>query len=228
MIIAIDGPAGAGKSTVCKILARKLCFLYLDTGAMYRAVAWALLREGNDLPENHIPQIISKLPLQFSIKTGRLQILYKGKELDQEIRSPRISAEASRVSRLEAVRTFLLFWQRKLGAEGNIVAEGRDTATVVFPDADLKVFLTADLQTRIERRRAEYLQRGVDIPYDTLARQIRERDEADSSRSLAPLHPAAGALLLDTSGLEIEEVVSRLADAAKSFAGTCCTNYHEL
>lgn len=228
MIIAIDGPAGAGKSTVCRILAQKLCFLYLDTGAMYRAVAWALLQEKGDLRESEIPRVLSKLPLHFSIKADRLEILYDGRELDQDLRSPHISEEASRVSRLEPVRTFLLFWQRKLGGEGNIVAEGRDTATVVFPGADLKVFLTADLQTRIKRRSAEYVRKGIDISYEELARQIRERDAADSSRSLAPLRPAEGAFMLDTSGLEIDEVVARLVDAAKNLTQPNCTNYHEL
>ncbi len=210
MIIAIDGPAGAGKSTVCKILAQRLGFLYLDTGAMYRALAWALLHEGGIPPEEQIARRLPLLPLLFSIGQTNLKILYGARELAEELRDPQISDEASRISRLEPVRAFLLSWQRDLTRQGDIVAEGRDTATVVFPGADLKIFLTADLPTRIKRRRAEYLQKGVEIPWDEMERQIRERDEADSNRALAPLRPAREALVVDTSDLEIGQVVELL------------------
>jgi len=219
MIIAIDGPAGAGKSTVCKILAQRLHFLYLDTGAMYRALAWALLQEKGDLAENDIARRLPLLPLRFSIKEGRLEILYGEKELTDEIRNPMISDEASRISRLEPVRGFLLTWQRKLAEQGSIVAEGRDTATVVFPDAELKVFLTADLPARIKRRKAEYLQKGMDIPYEEMERQIRERDEADTNRALAPMRAAEGGVVLDTSEMDISQVVERLVGMAQSRGG---------
>jgi cytidylate kinase len=215
MIIAIDGPAGAGKSTVCRILAQKLGFLYLDTGAMYRALAWALLHEGGIPPVEEVALRLPLLPLEFSIGEKNLRILYDRKELAEELRGPQISDEASRISRLEPVRTFLLSCQRDLGRRGNVVAEGRDTATVVFPDADLKVFLTADLPTRIKRRREEYLQKGIQIPWEEMERQIRERDEADSRRTLAPLRPAVGALVVDTSDLNIDEVVELLAGEAR-------------
>jgi cytidylate kinase len=212
MIIAIDGPAGAGKSTVCRILAQRLNFLYLDTGAMYRALAWGLLQRKDRLPDDQIAQWLPQVPLQFSIKEGRLEILYSGKEIADQIRSPEISDEASRVSRLEPVRSFLLEWQRKLARQGDIVAEGRDTATVVFPDAEMKIFLTADLKTRIKRRRSEYIQKGMDIPYEELETRIRERDEADANRALAPMKPAERATILDTSHLDIVQVVERLIE----------------
>lgn len=215
MIIAIDGPAGAGKSTVCRILAEKLRFVYLDTGAMYRAVAWALLREKADTSEEEIAGRLPHLPLDFLIRGGALVILYEGKELTDEIRSMAISDEASRISRLEPVRAYLLTWQRKLAEQGDIVAEGRDTATVVFPQAELKIFLTADLHSRVERRRREYQMKGTDISSDVMEKRIRERDEADSKRELAPLRPAGDAITLDTSNLDITQVVERIARMAK-------------
>lgn len=216
MIIAIDGPAGAGKSTVCKILAQKLRFLYLDTGAMFRAVAWALLQEKADCAPGELSACLRGLALRFRVQEGRLAISHRGAELADELRNPEISDEASRISRMEPVREFLLVWQKKLAEQGDIVAEGRDTATVVFPDADLKVFLTASPETRINRRLAEYRAKGIDIEFREMERQIRERDEADSRRDLAPMRPADGAIILDTSALDVEQVVERLVREARS------------
>ncbi|MEN6440272.1 MAG: (d)CMP kinase [Syntrophobacter sp.] len=215
MIIAIDGPAGAGKSTVCRILAQRLRFLYLDTGAMYRALAWALLGEKRDQTESEVAARLPLIPLQFSIREARLEIRVNGRALDEEIRNPEISDEASRISRMEPVRSFLLSWQRKLAEQGDIVAEGRDTATVVFPAAELKVFLTADLSARINRRLAEYTQKGMNITHEEMEKQIRERDEADAGRKLAPMKAARGSLILDTSRLNISEVVERLVEEAR-------------
>ncbi|MHC1726778.1 MAG: (d)CMP kinase [Syntrophobacteraceae bacterium] len=228
MIIAIDGPAGAGKSTVCKLLAQKLCFLYLDTGAMYRSVAWALLKEESDLREDRLAELLPRIPLFFSIKENKLEITYLGKVLEEELRNPEISDEASRVSRLEPVRTFLVLWQRRLGEQGNIVAEGRDTATVVFPKADLKVYLTASLQARAGRRLAEYLAKGIETSFEEIEQRIRERDQADTSRDLAPMRPAEGAVLLDTSHLDIPEVVDRLIAETEGQVKSACTGYQEL
>jgi CMP/dCMP kinase len=216
MIIAIDGPAGAGKSTVCKLLAQKLDFLYLDTGAMFRALAWALLQEKGCFPQSGLGEYLPALPLQFSINESSLKIIFRDNELNEELRSPDISDAASRISQLQPVRSFLLTWQRKLSEQGNVVAEGRDTATVVFPDADLKIFLTADLQTRIKRRLAEYIDKGMHISHEEMERSIRDRDEADMSRDLAPMRPAEGAVIVDTSRLDITEVVDRLVGAARA------------
>ncbi len=215
MIIAIDGPAGAGKSTVCRMLAQELRFLYLDTGAMYRAVAWALLHEEVDRAEDAIAAQLPHLPLTFSIMGDRLEIRYRDRLLQSELRNPEMSDAASRISQLKPVRDFLLLWQRRLAKQGNIVAEGRDTTTVVFPDAELKVFLTADLQTRMRRRFAEYREKGIEITQDEMELRIRERDEADANRDLAPMRQAEDAMLLDTSHLDIQGVVDRLVDAAK-------------
>jgi CMP/dCMP kinase len=217
MIIAIDGPAGAGKSTVSKLLARELGYTYLDSGAMYRALAWALLRENLDgEAEAQIAQHLPELPLKFSIDRGSLLIHYREKALGAELRNPEMAAHASRISQMQSVRTFLTKWQRRLSKTGGVVAEGRDTATVVFPHAQVKVFLTASLAARVGRRHAEYLGKGMEVEYSELERQIRDRDEADSNRCVAPLRPAEGAVVLDTSDLDIPRVVSRLMDVIRA------------
>ncbi len=213
MIIAIDGPAGAGKSTVCRLLAKELGYVYLDTGAMYRALAWALLEEGLTCKEeSQWAKYLPDLSLRFAIKEGVLTISYRGKPLEEELRQPEIAQKASRISQSASVRTFLTHWQRTLALDGRIVAEGRDMGTVVFPYAPVKVFLTADLATRTKRRMAQYLEKGISVEYSALEAQIRERDEADQKRALAPLKPAQGALLLDTSGMDISGVMTRLLE----------------
>jgi len=198
---------------VCRLLAKKLGYLYLDTGAMYRAAAWALHREYFDF-EGNPPKAehLSLLPLRFAVQRGALVVYYDGKILEDELRQPEMSRLASFVSQFETVRTFLTLHQRALASESGIVAEGRDMTTVVFPNATLKVYLTADLPTRAERRMAEYAGKGVALEYSVLEAQVRERDEADEQRSLAPLRPAADAVYLDTSRMDVSQVVDRLLD----------------
>jgi cytidylate kinase len=211
MIITIDGPAGAGKSTVCRLLAKALGYVYLDTGAMYRAIAWALRDKGvASKEEAQFTAYLSTLPLQFIIADGALTISHDGKPLDDELREPDITQEASRISQSATVRTFLTDWQRRLAADGRVVAEGRDMGTVVFPHAPVKVFLTADLATRTHRRQVQYREKGILVDYSELEAQIRDRDAADAQRALAPLRPAPEALLLDTSGMDISGVMERL------------------
>lgn len=219
MIVAVDGPAGAGKSTVCRLLAAELGYTFLDTGAMYRAVAWALSRRISDPGMAQAcegpPPAFNEFPLRFEILDADLRILFADEVLGDEIRDPEITRLASSISQLPWVRNYLLEWQRRLAARGRVVAEGRDTTTVVFPEAEVKVFLTADLATRARRRFNEFLARGMDVDYETIASQIRERDEADSTRALAPLRPAPDAVVIDTSHLEIAEVVKRLVELVR-------------
>ncbi len=211
MIIAIDGPAGSGKSTICRLLARELGCVYLDTGAMYRAIAWALSQENISLGEqNGLEKKLASLSLHFALKDANLQITYKGKVLNEELRSPDMARKASEVSKFHVVREFLTQCQRRLAARGKVVAEGRDMTTVVFPHAPVKVFLTADLRTRAMRRCAEYADRGRPMEYSQVESQMRERDEADAGRALAPLKPAPDAFILDTSELDIHGVLRKL------------------
>lgn len=217
MVVAVDGPAGAGKSTTCKLLAKKLSFAYLDTGAMYRAVAWSLIEEGLPLDFSKISyDQMSGLPFHFSIENGALVVYYGTKRLSEELRQPEIANGASRISQIPLVRDYLTSWQRRLANTGDVVAEGRDMTTVVFPDATVKVYLTADLATRARRRFLEYQGKDIAVDYAALESQIRERDKADQERSVAPLRPAADALVLDTSQMGIEEVVGRLIEIIQS------------
>ncbi len=234
VIIAVDGPAGAGKSTVCKILADRLGFVYLDTGAMYRALAWALDTGFSERSASHpdkdaIPELLDRIPLLFSIKDNKLEISYSGRLVSEELRSPQMSDAASRLSQLPAVREFLVAWQRKLAGQGvSIVAEGRDTATVVFPNADIKVFLTADLNARAKRRFTEYTDKGIDLSLEEMQRRIQERDEADANRDHSPMRRAEGAILLDTSHLSVQEVVERLSKKVQSLLKTGSSTDREL
>ncbi len=193
MLIAIDGPAGAGKSTVARAVAGALGFTYLDTGAMYRCIALAELRGAED-------------PLACAIAFGDGQVTLDGEDVTDQIRTPQVSARASEIAARPEVRGHLVALQRRMIRDGDFVAEGRDIGTVVAPDAELKVFLTASPQERAQRRAA---QTGAD-PAQVLAEQT-ERDERDSTRAHSPLAPAADALRVDTTGLGVDAVVARIA-----------------
>jgi CMP/dCMP kinase len=220
MIIAIDGPAGAGKSTVCKLLAQTLGYVYLDTGAMYRAVAWALLEEATPVEdERDLRERLQSLPLRFTLNGGALHIHHGSRALGEELRTQEMAQRASEVSRLPPVREFLTEWQRRLSLKGDVIAEGRDVTTVVFPDAPVKVFLTADLSARAHRRQAEYRSKGISLDYSLVASQMKERDDADTQRALAPLRPAPEAYILDTTGLTVQEVLQKLLRHIEEKAG---------
>lgn len=223
MIITVDGPAGAGKSTVCRLLAKELGFTFLDTGAMYRAVAWAWLHASKEAsrpgvagsspsggPDTPDLEALQGLPLHFGIQDGSMTISLRDEKLEDQIRSPEITQLSSRMSQEASVRSFLTGWQRRLAQKGDVVAEGRDMGSVVFPHAEVKVYLTASLQARTLRRLAEYEQKKIAMDYATLEAEIRARDERDSGRQLAPMRPAEDAVCVDSSEMSIPEVVAML------------------
>lgn len=204
--IAIDGPAGAGKSTLARALARELGYLYVDTGAIYRTVALRAREAGADPsdPEQVAP-LLEDLDLRMDYGGDGVQRMYlSGRDVTEAIRENEVSALASQVAALPAVREFLLEFQRKQAREHNVVMDGRDIGTVVLPQAGVKIFLTAAPEARARRRTAELLQRGQDADFDEILREIRQRDEQDESRPVAPLRQAEDAALLDTTNLDLK------------------------
>jgi len=226
MIIAIDGPAGAGKTTVARALARALNLTHIDTGAMYRAVALQCLRLGVAPDDNEsIVRIAQDMTISFQpcwqcsapgdSENGQ-RVIVKGFDVTREIRDPAVTALASPISAIPAVRQVLVAKQRELAKSGNVVMEGRDIGTVVLPNADLKVFLTASPDVRARRRYEELLRQGHVVDYSTVLRGINERDTRDSTRADSPMVPAADAVLLNTDDLSVEEVVERIARMARA------------
>lgn len=205
--IAIDGPAGAGKSTIARLTAKKLGYLYVDTGALYRTVGYAAWLRGIDPGDSD--QVAAMLgditvDLRFDEK-GMQQTLLNGEDVSDQIRSPEMSRYASLVSAHKAVREYLLWLQRKLAKEHNVIMDGRDIGTTVLPDADLKIYLTATPEDRARRRFDEYLSKGVSVDYEQLLQDIKQRDYDDSHREISPLRRAEDAKLVDTSGNTLEE-----------------------
>ena len=204
--IAIDGPAGAGKSTLARALARELGYLYVDTGAIYRTVALRAREAGADPsdPEQVAP-LLEDLDLRMDYGGDGVQRMYlSGRDVTEAIRENEVSALASQVAALPAVREFLLEFQRKQAREHDVVMDGRDIGTVVLPQAGVKIFLTAAPEARARRRTAELLQRGQDADFDEILREIRQRDQQDENRPVAPLRQAEDAALLDTTNLDLK------------------------
>ena len=219
IVVTIDGPAGAGKSSVAKLLARRLGYRLLDSGAIYRAVALRAKRQGVAWSDaDACAQIARDLDIRFDF-VGDTNHVYLGDEdVSAAIRTPEISQGSSQVSAHPPVRAGLLALQRALGAGGGVVVEGRDTGTVVFPHAQAKFFLTASEEERARRRVAELAQKGTVVDFDVTLREIRERDQRDASRDVAPMVPAHDAVLVDSSTQTLEQVVESLAATVESRA----------
>ena len=215
--VAIDGPAGAGKSTLAQRLAEALGFLYVDTGAIYRTVALAVLRAGADpWDEAQVIPLLEGLDVRMGYGPDGGQRMYlTGEDVSETIREHRMSGAASKVSALPAVRAFLLDFQRLQAREHNVVMDGRDIGTVVLPGADVKIFLTAAPEARARRRLLELEQRGQSADYETVLRDIRDRDYSDEHRPIAPLKRAEDAALLDTTNLDLEQSLEALLSMVK-------------
>ncbi len=224
MIIAIDGPAGSGKSTVAKLVAEKLGFSYLDTGAMYRAVAWRALETNTSLNDDAaLIAITVKDPISFGYKVGEVlpsEVFIAGVDVTTAIRTPEVDVAVSPVSAVPGVRTSLVAQQQRIGSQQDTVMEGRDIGTVVFPHAELKVFLTASPEVRAERRLKQNAERfGVTADgqnYEEILSDIIRRDKYDSEREASPLKAAEDAIELDTSDMNIDEVVDWIAEQASA------------
>ncbi len=205
IVVAIDGPAGAGKSTIARRVADRMGFVYIDTGAMYRAVALWAARLGIDPPDHHkLEQLAIASDIHFAPGTSR--VLLNGEDVTEAIRTPEMSQAASKVSALPEVRRALVEKQRAMGEASSVVMEGRDIGTVVFPDAEVKVFLDADSSVRAERRLKDLQQKGQSADVSDVHRELAERDQRDRGRATAPLMQAPDAVYLDTTNLSLDEV----------------------
>jgi cytidylate kinase len=217
IVVAIDGPAGSGKSTIAKLLAKRLAFTHIDTGALYRGVA-LLAKEKGALfaDEKAVVAAASGVKFEFRLLDSGNTLHLDGRNVGREIRAEEVGAAASVVSALPGVRALLLDLQRDLGSRGNVVLEGRDIGTVVFPGAEAKIFLTASIEARAERRGAELAERGQEVNLEKVREEMARRDRQDSTRAIAPLKQAADAVLVDTSGMSIESVLDRLESIVRN------------
>lgn len=210
LIIAIDGPAGSGKSTTAKILADRIGYLYIDTGAMYRAITFLAIRDNF---VNNSVEIINKTKnckIELSYENGLTRVFVDGEEVTDFIREKDVNDCVSEISKIEEVRSELVRKQKELGKNGGVVMEGRDIGTVVFPHADVKVFLTASIDERAVRRTKEYVQKGKNIPMEDVKHNLETRDKIDSSRIVSPLKIAEDAFIVDTTALTVDEQVNEI------------------
>jgi cytidylate kinase len=221
-VITIDGPAGAGKSTTAREVARRLGFRLVDTGALYRALAWALMQAGVS-PEDEagVGALLARTAVELADSGTGGRVLVNGRDVTAEIRTPEIALTTSRLTALRAVRDKMTPLQRSLAAAGGVVLEGRDTGSVVCPDAEVKVYLDADLAERARRRREELAARGLPADYESVKAEVALRDRQDMERELAPLRKPPGAVTVDSTALSPEAVVLRILDAVEQ--ARCCT-----
>ena len=215
--IAIDGPAGAGKSTIAKLCAKELEFIYVDTGALYRAIGLCAFRNNiGSKDADAILQMLKDIKVELAFNDKKEQIvLLNGEDVSGFIRTPEISMYASDVSAIPQVRAFLLELQRNMAKTNNVIMDGRDIGTVVLPDAQIKIFLTASPQVRAKRRYDELIEKGMDVNFDDILSDVITRDYNDSHREIAPLKPAEDSIIVDTSQLNLEQSVSKMISIMK-------------
>ena len=214
-VIAIDGPAGAGKSTVAKIVAEKLGYTYIDTGAMYRGVAWKTLRDDKEASVEAILRAVQDIDVRLACTESGTRVTVDGTDVTGEIRTPEVTHIVSRVAALGPVREKMVELQRAMAADGAVVMDGRDIGTNVLPNADVKIFLTAAGEERARRRYDEMVAKGYAVDFDELKDEIASRDKQDSERAISPLRQAQDAVLLDSTALSIDDVVARILELSE-------------
>ena len=208
LVVAIDGPAGAGKSTIAKLAAEKLGYAYIDTGAMYRSVAWKFLQTGEAFDEVFISKLSQEMVIEFKPEASVNRVFVDGTEVTAAIRTAEVTANVSRVAAIGAVREAMVDQQRRMGEAGGVLMDGRDIGTVVFPNADVKIFLTATVEERAMRRYKELVAKGEQVDLTQLQADIASRDKQDMEREISPLRQAEDAIYLDTSNMNIDEVTA--------------------
>jgi len=218
LVVAIDGPAGSGKSTSAILVAQKLGYLYIDTGAMYRAITFLALQK-NLQNEKDIIKLAGQIDLKLDFVNGKTKVFVNGSEITEDIRTAEVNAKVSDVSKIKDLRKILVKKQREMGSKDRgVVMEGRDIGTVVFPEADVKIFMTASIDARAERRMKEYIDKGIDISLEEVKKNLLNRDEIDSGRDVSPLTMAPGAVKVDTSRVSIAEQVNIIIEEVKKAA----------
>ena len=213
--VAIDGPAGAGKSTVAKAAAKELGYIYVDTGALYRTVALNAVRNGVADDDEKIVQMLDKTVVELKHIDGVQAVFLNGEDVSSLIRTPEISMGASKVSAIPKVREFLLDLQRDIAKKNNVIMDGRDIATVVLPNADVKIFLFASPECRAQRRYKELIEKGEDVKFEDVLADVNQRDYQDSHREIAPLRPSKDSVMCDTSELNLEESIQAVVNIVK-------------
>lgn len=213
--VAIDGPAGAGKSTIAKAAAKELGFIYVDTGALYRAVAYNAVKNGVIDDEQGIISMLDDTKVGLKYVEGVQSVYLNGEDVSGFIRTPEISMGASKVSAIPQVREFLLNLQREIAKTNNVIMDGRDIATVVLPDAEVKIFLFASPECRAERRYKELVEKGENVSFDDVLKDVNQRDYQDSHREIAPLKPSEESIMADTSELTLQESIDLIVNTIK-------------
>lgn len=213
--VAIDGPAGAGKSTIAKAAAKELGFIYVDTGALYRAVAYNAVKTGAIDDEQKIINMLDLTKVELKYVNGVQAVYLNGEDVSAFIRTSEISMGASKVSAIPQVRAFLLNLQREIASKNNVIMDGRDIATVVLPNADVKIFLFASPECRAERRYKELIEKGESVSFDDVLKDVNQRDYQDSHREIAPLKPSDDSIMADTSELTLQESINLIVNTIK-------------